>query len=203
MPYKPGEREYRSINVMFDAIVPSEGEDNEYIVEGYATTFDDPYDFGPDGWKECISSRALDGADMSDVIFQENHEGSPLARLRNNTLTLIRDEHGLLCRAKLWGSRKGRDLHEAIRNGLICSMSWGFSLPYDDDGYVIDRASKTSTITKIAKVFDVSAVTFPANAHTEIHARSYLDGVIEAEQQELLRRDMERRQKAALKLRLL
>lgn len=203
MPYKPGEREYRSINVMFDAVVPSDGEENEYIVEGYATTFDSPYDFGPDGWKECISSRALDGADMTDVIFQENHEGSPLARLRNNTLTLIRDEHGLLCRAKLWGSRKGRDLHEAIRNGLICAMSWGFSLPYGEEGYVIDRASKTSTITKIAKVFDVSAVTFPANANTEIHARSYLDGAIEAEQKEFLRRDREMRQRAALKLRLL
>lgn len=202
MPYKPDEREYRSVLSSFRAVDTEDGTDT-FTVEGYATTFDDPYEFGPRGYRECISSRALDGADMSDVIFQFNHEGAPLARLRNKTLELVRDAHGLLVRAKLYGSSAGRELYEAIKNGLVDSMSWGFSLPSDGSGYQIDRASKTSTITRIAKVYDVSAVTFPANSGTEIHARSYLDGVIEAEAQELRLRDMEMRQKAALKLRLL
>lgn len=202
MPFKPGEREYRSIFSSFRA-VESENETTEptYMVEGYATTFDVPYDFGRGGAKECISSRSLDGADMSDVIFQVNHEGTPLARLRNKSLELIRDAHGLLVRAYLGGSQAGRDLYEAISNGLVDRMSWGFSV--SDDGWEYDRATRTSTVTRIEKVYDVSAVSLPANEDTIIHARSYLDGVIEAEERESLLRERESRHRAALKLRLL
>lgn len=201
MPYKPGEREYRSILDSFHAVELDDGGEPSYMVEGYATTFDVPYDFGGDGAKECISSRALDGADMSDVIFQINHEGAPLARLRNKSLELIRDAHGLLIRARLNGSQAARDAYEAIKSGLIDRMSWGFTVP--NDGWEWDRSTRTATVTRILKVYDVSAVSFPANEGTEIHARSYLDGVIEEEKQELLRRDTEARRRAALRLRLL
>lgn len=202
MPYKPGEREYRCFASSFQAPAPEQGADGtDYMVEGYATTFGSPYDFGPEGWRESVDARALDGADMSDVIFQMNHEGSPLARLRNHSLELIRDAHGLLVRARLGGSQAGRELYEAIKNGLIDRMSWGFTV--EDGGFEIDPATRTSTITRVKKVFDVSAVTFPANELTEIHARSYLDGAIEAERLEQSLRDRELRQRAALKLRLL
>lgn len=198
MPYKPNNREYRSFNMSFDVDSNSEG---GYIVEGYATTFDVPYAFGPEGCKECIKRSALEGADMSDVIFQLNHEGQTLARLRTNTLKLRVDDHGLWIRADLGGSQAGRDLYEAIKNRLIDQMSWGFNIA--PEGWEWNEATRTSTITKVSKVFDVSAVSVPANSDTEIHARSYLDGVIEAEKQELLLRDREERQRAALKLRLL
>lgn len=193
MPIKAG-REYR-MAMPFSAL------ENGYIVEGYATTFDQPYDFGHDGMKEVVSRSALDTADMSDVIFQMNHEGPVMARLRNNTLELRPDEHGLYCKADLGGSQYGRDLYEAIKNGLIDRMSWGFIM--DEDGWDYDPATRTSTIVRVSKVFDVSAVSLPANEDTVIHARSYLDGVIEAEQQELLLRDKEARERELLRLKLI
>lgn len=186
MPYKlDGSREYRSF---FDNV--STVSDTGYIIEGYATTFDVPYDFGLDGYKECVSSSALDGADMSDVIMQLNHSGTPLARLSNGTLELTRDAHGLHVKADIGGCQAGRDAYEAVKNKLITRMSWGFSVP--SDGFTFNEATKTSTITKVTKVFDVSIVDIPANNDTEIHARFYLDGVIEERQQELLRRKQTR-----------
>lgn len=195
MPFKPEERQYRAF--MSVSAVPQD-ERGAYVVEGYATTFDVPYDFGYDGVKECISSRALDGADMSDVIFQLNHEGPVMARQRNGTLELLPDEHGLGIRANLSGSQYGRDLYEAIANGLIDRMSWAFLIA--ENGWEWDPETRVSTITRISKVFDVSAVSRPADEDTEIHARSYLDGVIEAEQKELLLRDTEQRQRIAAAL---
>lgn len=184
MPVKQG-REYRSIDIMnFEA-----KDDNDYIVEGYATTFNEPYELLP-GYYEQISERALDGADMSDVIFQLNHSGMVMARMRNNTLSLLPDEHGLYVRASLKGSADGRNLYEGIKNGLIDRMSWGFTI--EDDGWQYDEATSTATINRVRKIYDVSAVSIPANEGTEIKARSYLDGVIEREQQELLSREKER-----------
>lgn len=186
MPFKTdGSREYRSYSGAF-----SVSEDEEYVVEGYATTFDAPYDFGIDGTKERILRSALDGADMSDVIFQLNHEGQTMARLRNGSLVIELDEHGMRVRAYLGGSRSGRDLYEAIKSGLIDRMSWGFAVP--TGGYEYDEATRTFTVTRVSKVFDVSAVSIPANEDTEIHARSYIDGAIDAGRQELARRERAR-----------
>lgn len=199
MPFKPGEREYRSF-LDIHAVDGTDGA-RAYRVEGYATTFDVPYDFGRYGAKERVLRTALDGADMSDVIFQLNHEGPVMARMRNGTLSLDPDEHGLHIVADLSGSKYGRDLYEAIANGLIDRMSWGFTVP--EGGWEYDQSTNTSTVTKVEKVFDVSAVSLPADEDTEIHARSYLDGVIEAEQRESLkRRDMDRRRRAAAALQL-
>ena len=156
------DREYRMA-------MPFEAQEG-YWVEGYATTFDAPYDFGPDGMKEEIRSSALDSADLSDVIFQMNHEGMVLARQRNGTLEVTRDAHGLKVRANLEGCEAGRQLHEAIKNGLMDRMSWGFSVP--DDGWDYDRANRTMRVTKVGKVYDVSAVSIPANQDTVIAARS-------------------------------
>ena len=108
MPVVDG-REYRAINIDNFKALPIE--DGSYIVEGYATTFDDPYDFGRSGLRECIRSVALEGADMSDVIFQYDHQGMVMARQRNNTLVIMPDEHGLYVRADLKGSEQGRQLH--------------------------------------------------------------------------------------------
>lgn len=193
MPFlNDGRREYRDVEAVFRAKPES------YIVEGYATTFDAPYNFGETGAKEQISSRALKDADMSDVIFQLNHEGMVLARLRNDTLALKQDEHGLFVRADLSGSAQGRELYEAIKNGLIDRMSWGFSVA--KDGWEWDEKTRTSTVTAVSKVYDVSAVSLPADEDTEIHARSYLDGVIELERKEFAEHDKERRHRMALAL---
>lgn len=194
MPIKDG-REYRNIAIEnFSAV------DDSYIVEGYATTFDVPYDFMP-GYQECIRKSALEGADMSDVIFQFDHNGMVMARLRNNTLSLFIDDHGLKVSADLKGSQQGRELHEAIKNGLVDRMSWAFRVA--EDGWEFDKENRISYITKVEKVYDVSAVSIPANDDTEINARSYLDGVIEEMEREefaLGSDDMKVRQESAIRL---
>lgn len=200
MAYRPDQREYRS----FDAALMRSAEEDSYIVEGYATTFEPYVLYEMDGteYKECIDRHALDEADMSDVIFLLNHEGTPFARQRNNTLSLFCDDHGVHINADLRGCRAGRDCYESITNGLIDRMSWAFTV--DKDGWEYDQNTHTSTIKRIKKVYDVSAVSRPANEGTEIKARSYFDGVIELEQQELLLRQQEdKRERDALALKLL
>lgn len=177
MPIK-SERQYRS------AVEFVPGSDN-YIVEGYATTFNDPYvmySYEGIDYKESIDRRALDGADMTDVIMQYDHEGKVYARMSNGTLSLTPDERGLKIRADLSKSEGARALYEEIKEGLITKMSWAFTI--DEEEY--DRVNHERKITRIKKVYDVSAVSIPANPGTDISARSFFNGEIEKEKQELL-----------------
>jgi len=168
-------------------------------VEGYATTFDRPYElYEFDGVKyfEAIDRNALVGADMSDVILQYDHEGKVLARQSNKTL-LEADNNGLFICADLSKSSASKDLYEEINAGLVTRMSWAFTVA--DEEY--NKDTRTRTIKRIKKVYDVSAVSIPANQDTEISARSYLDGVIEREKQELLKRaDQQRKIKILIDL---
>lgn len=186
------EREYRS----FKNIETREQEDG-FLVEGYATTFDEPYVMWEDEgiqYKEQISRNAIEGADMSDVLFLYNHEGMVYARQKNGSLELEADEKGLRIRANLGLTAAARELYEAIKAGLIDQMSWAFSVKADE----YDRETHTRTITSIKKCYDVSAVSIPANPATSISARDYFNGVIEAEK----RRDLNlAKAKAKFKLR--
>lgn len=187
------DREYRVIQMpemQFRAVPQQEEEEKRYIVEGYATTYDDPYVlFSYDGidYKEQISRDALAGADMSDVIFLYNHEGMVYARQSNGTLTLSSDERGLHVLADLGSTEASRAMFESIEAGLVTQMSWAFTI--SDDEY--DEATHTRSIKSVKKVYDVSAVSIPANPSTDISARSYWDGVIEEER----RRERERAEK--------
>lgn len=144
---------------------------------------------------EEIDRNALDDADLSDVIMQYDHQGKVLARLSNKTLGLEPTDNGLFIYADLSKSQAAKELHEEIRNGLITKMSWAFTVA--EDKY--NRETRTRTITKIKKVYDVSAVSLPANGDTEISARSWLDGVIEAEKREALE---QRKRKLKLQIEL-
>lgn len=191
MPAKPNERQYRAI---MSPLAPVDGDggdkrfDTEYYVEGYASTFNDPYvlfeDWDGDEYREIISPDAFEGADMGDVIMQYDHSGKVLARMSNSTLIVEPDAHGLFVAADLSGSQAARDLYEEIKNGLITRMSWAFSVGADE----YDRDTKTTTITRVKKVFDVSAVSLPADPNTEISARNLLNGAIEQSRKELARR---------------
>ena len=164
--------------------------DSEYYVEGYATTFDDPYvlyEYDGVKYREKIDRYALDGADLSDVIMQYGHAG---------TLLLEPNERGLFIAADLSKSEAARSMYEEIGSGLVTRMSWAFRV--EKDAY--DRATRTRTVLKIAKVYDVSAVSVPANPATEISARSYFDGVIERERQEQLAAEAAARRKQRLKV---
>ena len=160
--------------------------DTDYYVEGYATTFDDPYvmwEYDGIQYKEVIDRHALDGADLSDVIMQFDHSGRVFARTgKSNTLLIEPQDRGLFMAADLSKTEQARSMHEDIAAGLITKMSWAFTV--QEDSY--DRETHTRRILKIKKVYDVSAVSFPANPSTDISARSWLDGVIEAERQERL-----------------
>jgi HK97 family phage prohead protease len=161
--------------------------DSGYYAEGYATTFDTPYMlYEYDGIKvyEVIDRNALAGADLSDVIMQYDHTGKVLARISNNTLGIEANESGLFIFADLSKSTAAKELHEEITNGLITKMSWAFTVA--EENY--NKDTHTRTILKIKKVYDVSAVSIPANDDTNISARSYFDGVIQSEKQELLER---------------
>ena len=183
------------IAMPFEAV----GDDDSMIVEGYASTFDIPYTLEGSDIKETILSSALEGADMSDVIFQYDHSGPVMARTRNETLQLSVDAHGLHVRADLSGCKQGRDLYESIKNGLVDRMSWGFMVA--DDGWEYDFETNSQTITRISKVYDVSAVSIPANQGTDIYARSAFDGAIEKARTERFERaakEREQREKLAL-----
>lgn len=193
MPAKPNERQYRALAAPLRALARSGEEakkriETEYYVEGYATTFNDPYvlfeDFDGTPYTEIISPDAVRGADMSDVIMQFDHEGKVMARVSNGTLIVEPDEHGLFIAADLSRSAAARDLFEEIQAGLVTRMSWCF-VPTADE---YDRETHTSTITRIKKVYDVSAVSLPADPNTELSARNLLNGEIEQSRKELARR---------------
>ena len=152
--------------------------ESNFYVEGYATTFNEPYllwDSGEVKYYEQIDKKAFKDADMSDVIFQYNHEGRVYARLSNQTLGLEVDKHGLFVYADLSRTEGAKDLYSDIAAGMITKMSWAFTVAEQS----FDRDTHTFTILKIRKVYDVSAVSIPANPDTEISARAMIDGVIE------------------------
>lgn len=187
MPIKK-DREYRALAAPLTAQAATKRIDTDFYVEGYATTFDTPYllwEF-EDGTKyyERIDAHALDGADMSDVIMQYDHEGRVFARQSNKTLILVPDHKGLLIAADLGKTDLARGLYQDIEAGMITKMSWAFTVK--EDSY--DRQTHTRTILKIKKVYDVSAVSIPANGDTEISARNFASRSYEAEKQELLLR---------------
>ena len=188
MPYKPDSREYRSMAMLAPAQTGEKRIESDYYVEGLATTWDRPYLIAEvDGVKyyERIDRHALDVADLSHVIMQYDHRGRVLARNSNGTLILDPSHTGgLFIAADLSKSDAARAMYEDISNSLITRMSWAFVV--SEDSY--DRATHTRTILRIRKVYDVSAVSRPANDDTHISARSWVDGVIDAARRESVER---------------
>lgn len=185
MPIKQN-REYRNLQILQPQSQQKRIE-SDFYVEGLATTFDKPYllyVFDDVEYFEIIDRHALDNADISDVIMQYDHQGRVRARTTNNTLIAEPNNVGFFICADLSKSNASKELYGDIEAGLITRMSWAFTI--DQDEY--NRDTRTRTIKKVKKVYDVSAVSIPASFDTEISARSYFDGVIEIEKQELLER---------------
>ena len=195
MPVKTN-REYRK----FEGVELRKSEDGRMVVEGYATTFDQPYRLMGDKdvtINEQVDRHAFDETDMSDVIMQYDHEGRVFARLSNGTLQLEADDHGLKIIADLGGTEIGRQLFEEIDGGYTNKMSFGFTVTGDKKTRSKDENGHITvlrTITKIGKLYDVSAVSLPANDATEISARSIGDGLI-AEALEEVKAEEERERK--------
>ena len=187
------DREYRSMDLRFP-------EEQSFMVEGYASTYE-PYKLltidGVD-YFERIEPTAFDGADLTDVVFRVDHEGRVYARTSAGTVQLWHDEHGLGQKTDLSKTQAARDLFADIEAGNYPKMSFAFTVAEDH----FDKATNTRVIDRIAKVFDVSPVSFPANPTTElsVSTRDYFNGVIEAEKAERLEREKRERQKQRIKI---
>lgn len=191
------ERQVRTLQVF--AQPTTKRIDSNYYVEGYAARYE-PYvlyelDDGP--IYERFEPGCFDGCDMSDVIFQLNHEGTVMARQSNGSLIVEPDGTGLFCAADLARTEAARRLYEEISTGMLTKMSWGFIL----GDFYYDADTRTIVHKTVKKIFDVSAVSIPANNNTEINARSWADGVIDlaARSEAALE---ERRRKLRLKIKL-
>ena len=192
MPSK--EREYREMMLAIEKRDEAEEpEEERMVVTGYASTFDDPYLLWQDADVEVyeqVDRHAFDETNMDDVIMQYDHQGRVFARVRNTTLTVTPDDKGLFISADLSGTDIGRGLYQEIAGGYTDRMSFGFTV--DEDEQVIQEDSTTGkthvlrTIRKVGKLYDVSAVSLPANPGTSISAR-FLDGAIEEARAERLK----------------
>ena len=199
MPVKINEREYRKIDALMETRTE---EDGRMIVEGYATTFNQPYELMR--MKDMIVNEQVDAnafaeTDMSDVIMQYDHEGRVFARTSNGTLKLEADEHGLKITADLGGTEQGRQLYEEIKGGYTTKMSFGFRVKTAErtieEDEVTGNVKVHRKITAIEKLYDVSAVSLPANDATEISARNLSEGVIAEVKEERLAIEAQRRKK--------
>lgn len=158
--------------------------DTDYYIEGYAATWDrymlyEDLDGAP--IYEQFSKDAFANTDMSDIILQFDHEGPVFARKSNGTLIVEPDDKGLFVAADLSRTDRGKELFDEISQGMITKMSWGFR----PGEYDYDKNTRTIIHRSIKKIFDVSAVSLPANEGTEIHTRSFANGAIGEAAQEL------------------
>lgn len=204
MPMKVNEREYRDFTL---AVVNLEDQEEERkIVSGYASVFNTPYTLFEDDElviQEQVSDKAFENADITDVIFQYNHEGRVFARVSNGTLKVAPDDKGLSIEADLGGTDIGNQLYQEIKGGYTTKMSYGYTVDGAewtesrlDDGRILELR----TVTSVSKVYDVSAVSIPANNATSISVRNLSDGVIEQVRAERLKALELERRKLQMKL---
>lgn len=181
-------REYRNFDF----------ETKEMRIEGTPVVFEEPtVMFEYDGMKfyEVISREAFNEAKMDDVVLVVNHEGKPAAKTKNGTLNLEVRHDVLFMDGDLSKNATGRELHEDIQNGFFDKMSFAFTIR--EESY--DKKTRTRRIEKIDRLFDVSAVTFPAYENTSISARSFFEAEAEKELMEVRQRE-EKKKKIKLLL---
>jgi HK97 family phage prohead protease len=154
-----------------------EAEDGAMRLSGYAAVFNDasvPLPFSeriaPGAFRKTLS-------ETPDVRLLINHEGLPLARTKNGTLTLSEDEVGLRFDADLPDTTEARDLWTLIQRGDVDQMSFAFRVIRQK--WSADRTERTLTEVSLADG-DVSVVTYPAYPTTTVEAREALANAIQA-----------------------
>ncbi len=169
----------RSSTVWVEAVPVEEtrdesGDQKSLRVRGYAILFNSPSE-RMGSIVETIDPRALDHhgeLNKLDVRFQGEHEDIALARTTNGSLRLSKDQRGVMMEADLDPRRQdARDLYYAIERGDVSKMSFGFSI--DAGGETLTESEDGTLrahVTRIKRLYEVSAVNFPAYSDTEISA---------------------------------
>ncbi len=171
--------------------------ESDFYVEGYATTYGQPYEMFTDPetgitYYEMIHPAALQGADLHDVVMLYDHDSRVMARTTNGTLLLYPgDAQGLGFAADMSKSDFARQIHSDVAAGLITGMSWSFSVAPGGEYY--DPATHTRVITKIRRVYDVSPVSLPQNEATSVEMRGFIKAA--AQKAEAEKDQMEQRRK--------
>lgn len=148
-------------------------------ITGYAAKFD-TWSEPIYGWfVEKIARGAFEKTDMSDVIMVFNHDISGvLARTTSGTLKLSVDETGLRFEFEAPDTSLGNDMLELVKRGDISKCSFKFVVETDEWRYA-DDANKLEyderTVKAIARLYDVSLVTYPAYKDTEASVREHLE----------------------------
>lgn len=154
-----------------------DNEEGKMIIEGYAITYDQPatHEYGSRKFTEIIKRGALDYTDMSDVPLRYNHNDTwcIMARTRNNSLQLIKDERGLKIVAELIDTQSNRDIYKSIQEGLIDKMSFAFTVSDRGDNWTYGDDETLREVTGIKRLYDVSVVDTPFYDTTSVFARSF------------------------------
>lgn len=154
-----------------------DNEDGKMIIEGYAITYEQPatHVYGTRKFTEIIKRGALDYTDMADVPLRYNHNDTwcIMARTRNNSLQLIKDEKGLKIIAELIDTQSNRDIYKSIQEGLIDKMSFAFTVSSGGDNWTYGDEETLRTVTNVKKLYDVSVVDTPFYDTTSVFARSF------------------------------
>ena len=177
-------KEIRAFNFEVRA---DQNEEHGHFLSGTPIVYDARTNLGE--WDEIIEKGALDGADLKDVRFLINHNTDmiPLARSRNNndnsTMQMSVDDNGMNIRVDLdvENNTEAKNLYSAVERGDLDGMSFMFTV--DEDKWEdIDSDHPTRTITRFGKIFEVSAVTFPAYEQTSITARGLSEALESAKE---------------------
>lgn len=176
------------IRTMGEGMEVRAGSTGGNVLRGYALKWGQTYSMG--WFTEEIAQGALNNADMTDVRALLNHDPNVvLGRTTAGTLRLSADETGLLYEVDLPDTTAARDLAVSVSRGDISQSSWGFMLRVDEnttgDTWTRKEGKDHRVIQSVSRVFDVSAVTFPANPGTDVAKRS-LDAVRDQENKETL-----------------
>lgn len=151
--------------------------ESDFYVEGYAARYEPYilyYDFDGGPVYERFECGCFDGCDMSDIIYQFDHAGRVYARTSNGSLIVEPDDKGLFMAADLGRTDAAREHYGDIKTGMVTKMSWRFAV----GEYYYDAEKRTIVHKTVRKIYDVSAVSIPANDNTEINARAWVDGEI-------------------------
>lgn len=167
----------RALAVFSSAQTDSKRIDSNFYVEGYAARYEPYvlyYDLDGEPVYERFERGCFDNCDMSDIIYQYDHSGRVFARTGNGSLIVEADDNGLFMAADLGRTEAAREHYGDVAAGMVTKMSWRFRV----GEYYYDAPNRTIVHKTVAKIYDVSGVSIPANDNTEINARAWVDGEI-------------------------